>query len=187
MYRKCTTEKTILQQACIEKSLFDMMDKMDYDDISVTELCRQSNISRRIFYRLYEGKDDVLFAMIDHSLLDLEKSAFSANTYDNEEMEIYYSFLRYWVEKKRLLDVLGKHHFTTLLIQRAVSFIISEEAASLSRFGINDPQRDIDTLLYHLTGMLSVIVYWHDTGYTKPIHDMAEELYRLTAALRSGK
>ena len=58
MYRKCTTEKTVFQQKQFEKVLLESMLEMPYKEITVSALCRKTGLTRNIFYRLFEEKDD---------------------------------------------------------------------------------------------------------------------------------
>ncbi|NLJ87975.1 MAG: TetR/AcrR family transcriptional regulator, partial [Epulopiscium sp.] len=40
------------------------MEKMEYDKITVTEICRNADLDRRTFYRNFDSKNDVLEAYI---------------------------------------------------------------------------------------------------------------------------
>ena len=60
MYTLCTTEKTAQQQLQFEQTFLQMLLEMYYDDVTISELCRRSGLSRKIFYRLFEKKADVL-------------------------------------------------------------------------------------------------------------------------------
>ena len=44
----------------IEEALFSLMEKKPYAQITVSGITRRADISRRTFYRLYSGKDEVL-------------------------------------------------------------------------------------------------------------------------------
>ena len=69
MYLKCVTEKTANQQKCFEDALLGLMRDVEFDKISVVEICEAAGITRRIFYRLFETKYDCLISAIDHKLL----------------------------------------------------------------------------------------------------------------------
>lgn len=73
MYKRCTTERAAQQQRRIEECLLNEMHKRDYRDITVSSLCEQAELSRKTFYRLFGSKDDVLQALIDHTLMDYAK------------------------------------------------------------------------------------------------------------------
>ena len=74
MYTLCTTEKTALQQRQFEQAFLEYSLEVPYDDITISELCRRAGLSRRIFYRLFERKADVLYALLDHTMLEAEST-----------------------------------------------------------------------------------------------------------------
>ena len=57
-------------QRWIIQALLNLMEKMEYDKITVTEICRNADLDRRTFYRNFDSKNDVLEAYISF----LEKS-----------------------------------------------------------------------------------------------------------------
>ena len=72
MYLKCATEKTAKQQSCFEAALLNLMNDKDFEKISVVDICERAGITRRIFYRLFETKQDCLLAAIDHKIINAE-------------------------------------------------------------------------------------------------------------------
>ena len=52
--------KSVRTQQQIEKTLFSLLQKKPYAEISIAEITRKANVSRTSFYRNYENKDDVL-------------------------------------------------------------------------------------------------------------------------------
>lgn len=51
-------------QRWIIQALLNLMEKMEYDKITVTEICRNADLDRRTFYRNFDSKNDVLEAYI---------------------------------------------------------------------------------------------------------------------------
>ena len=68
MYKICKTEKSIERQKIFQTTLFSMMEKQNYHDITVTSLCREMDVPRKTLYRYFDTLEDVLFATIDESL-----------------------------------------------------------------------------------------------------------------------
>lgn len=52
--------KSIRTQQQIEKTLFSLLQKKPYAEISIAEITRKANVSRTSFYRNYENKDSVM-------------------------------------------------------------------------------------------------------------------------------
>ena len=52
--------KSVRTQQQIEQSLFSLLQKKSYAEISIAEITRKADVSRTSFYRNYENKDSVL-------------------------------------------------------------------------------------------------------------------------------
>lgn len=52
--------KSVRTQQQIEQSLFSLLQKKPYTEISIAEITRKADVSRTSFYRNYENKDSVL-------------------------------------------------------------------------------------------------------------------------------
>ena len=70
MYTLCTTEKTAQQQHQFEQTFLQMLLESHYDEITISDLCRRAGLTRKMFYRLYEKKTDVLYSLIDRTLME---------------------------------------------------------------------------------------------------------------------
>ena len=64
MAELCHTEYALQKKKHLENSLLNLMLLRQYNEISVTDICREAGIPRRTFYHYYESKDDVLNSII---------------------------------------------------------------------------------------------------------------------------
>lgn len=76
MYKLCKIEESANRQRKIENVLIDMMQKQDFSKIKVNELCKRADIPRKTFYAYFDSKEDVLNALIEHTIYDMEKMDF---------------------------------------------------------------------------------------------------------------
>ncbi len=58
-------EKENLTIEYIYSAFLQLLNKKEYDNISVCEICEKAGVSRMSFYRNFESKDDLLFKGID--------------------------------------------------------------------------------------------------------------------------
>lgn len=58
MGRKPTSRKLVTE--CIFTALMLLMEKEEYDQITITEIAKRAGVSRMAFYRIYHSKDDIL-------------------------------------------------------------------------------------------------------------------------------
>ena len=169
MYRQCISEKTARQQREFERNMLEMLQNTPYDNISISDLCRRTGLSRKIFYRLYDGKSDVIYAMIDHAILD-------AQSYIPDESVGtggVHSFLAYWREQKPLLDVLRSNQISALLQQQAVIHILEEDPEVIHSFGAEDISRRRDMIVFYISGLFSLVLDWHDRGFDRTIDELS--------------
>ena len=71
MYKLCKTEQSAQRQRQLEEGLLELMRLRPYDEISVVDLCEYLQIPRKSFYRYFSNKDGALFALLDHTLMEL--------------------------------------------------------------------------------------------------------------------
>lgn len=169
MYKRCPTEKGAAQQQLLEDTLFAMMQEMPYADISVRGLCEQAGVSRKTFYRLFERKEDVLAALIDHVYRSYIHFQMPENEIDSGSVKYLQNFFYYWKQQKLLLDVLKASHKSSLLIERSVAHIQEEDSDILHHIGGENPHCSREIVLFFSSGCMALVIDWHETGYRKSV------------------
>ena len=158
-------EDSAQRQRELEKGFLSVLNTQNYEDISVSDLCKQLGISRKCFYRYFSGKDGILTALLDHTLMDFEAS-FSQYTLSRESAgEILEEFFRFWKEHKSLLDALERNSFSTFLYQRALNFT-SRETSIFSLFVLEEDKflRN-QRIQFIVCGLMTMAISWHHTKY----------------------
>lgn len=169
MYTLCTTEKTALQQKQFEQTFLQMLLESDYDTITISDLCRRAGLSRKIFYRLFEKKADVLYSMIDRALMESDYYIPDESVGPGE----LHRFFAFWQYKKDLLDALLKHQTSSLLTERAIRFAMREEGSIVRSFGVEEDRGRYETIVFYLSGIFSLLLIWHGQGYKQSIDEMS--------------
>lgn len=174
MYKRCTTEKAALQQRKIEECILAVMRDKAFHDISVSSLCEQTGLSRKTFYRLYESKHDVLCALIDRTIRDFIHFRLPPEAVVSGVSEEMQAFFAYWQEQRPLLDALSKNGMSTMLFERTIRHTMEEDADILRQLGA-EPGRpqEAESLIFYLSGLLTLVVAWHHEGYRKTPQEMA--------------
>ena len=179
MYTLCTTEKTASQQKRFEQTFLQMLLESDYDTITISDLCRRAELSRKIFYRLFEKKADVLYALIDHTLLE-------GQTYipdDSVGPGELHRFFAFWKSQKDLLDALLKHQNSHMLTDRAIRHIVRENSDIVHTFGADIGSFRMETILFYISGIFSLVLVWHQQGYDHSIDEMSQLLMDLLSTV----
>lgn len=189
MYRHCTTEKTAAQQRLFERTLLEATKHQPYQDISVSQLCLLSGLSRKTFYRLFENKDDVLVALLDHTLMDYIHYAGSSDSIGGEILSEPASLFAYWRQHEQILDLLDQAGKTSLLLERTVNHVMTEQQEVKLHFGVADHPYAEDILRFYFSGIMGLLTSWHKAGYTRTEEQMADLMNELlyTAPVKHAK
>ena len=152
-----------------------MLQKKNYTDITITEVCINLNMPRKTFYRYFDSKDDVLFAMIEHTILDY--MGFHKNVNNHSERTLkkeVYGFLNFWMEKKEFLDVFNRNGMLDKIIEVSVNLPISD-ILSLSKFLPDDSEWAQKKIFkFAVGGLTTAMLDWYKEGFKTNISDMVD-------------
>ena len=172
MYRKCTTEISVRHQKQVEESLLELMRKMPYEDITVTQLCAASGVSRRVFYHLFNNKTGALYALVDHWILNME-------SYRTEIPNQPLRFFLYWKEQKMLLDALAENDLNGLLMERMIDSVMREDYDIRYWLKVDNREKGKDVLIFSLCGAMGMVFNWYYSGFQKSPEEMAGMMVRI--------
>jgi AcrR family transcriptional regulator len=175
MYALCSTEKTAQQQHKFEQTFLQMMLELHYDDITISELCRRAGLTRKMFYRLFQKKSDVLYSLIDRTLMECDSYVPDESVGPGE----LHQFLAFWQYKKDLLDALQKHQISSLLTDRAIRFAMRETGSPVRAFGAEEIKGSYESIVFYMTGLFSLLLLWHSQGFPSSIDEMARVMMDL--------
>ena len=181
MYRKCATEISARHQRQVTESLLELMLKMPYEKITVTQLCQTAGVTRRVFYHLFSGKTGAPYALIDHKILALE-------SYSEDTSDELLRFFRYWREQQRFLDVLQENGMSGLLLERMIDRVLEEDFDVrywLRRNGW--PNHDKEAIIFGFTGLMGLVYSWYYTDYRQTPEEMAAVIKQMLRPHFSGQ
>lgn len=179
MYKDCKTPQSALRQREFEQCLLKTMRTVPYQNISISSLCTQMGIGRKNFYRYFENKDDVLCALLDHTLLEYIQYENEHATASAVPFAAIVHFLSYWQEQKSLLDVLEANNLSSRLIERMLYHAWRRDPQFLRLLKSDAEKVDPNAVLFSISGIITLIVTWHHGGYKEPKEQLAASIYRL--------
>ena len=182
MYKLCRTDHSARRQRELERGLLEAMKCQRYEDISISDLCQHLQISRKCFYRYFDGKDGALCALIDHTLLEYgERRGASDREHLSDELERVFCF---WKEKRELLDALDASGLTRVLAERATVFSCSD-AMLLGRLNPLEEGHAAEHLVsFWVCGFIALILSWYRGGFAEPPERMARMTAKYLVTLR---
>ena len=179
MYRTCPTEKAAQQQQCFEQSLLEFMQTRPYHTITVKELCTHTGFSRMTFYRLFESKDDVLYALIDRTLQGYVGFYLTEEQIVPTVSAYFQRMYTYWYQQKKLLRALCENQMSAVLMERAIRHITSEDAETMYQIGAENAWNEKEVLQFFISGIMGLAIQWYQTDFEKSIVEMSEITYQL--------
>ena len=180
MYKMCKTAQSAKRQRELELGLLEAMKTDRYEDISISELCSGMGIPRKTFYRYFDSKDGALYGLIDHTLLDYEGFNFaylkSGKRTLQRELE---QFFRFWLERRDLLNVLRGSGLSGILIERAISFALSDTVMPRRFLPEDTEQMQKHITMFGVCGLLSMVLSWHEGGFRESPEELSVVAARL--------
>ena len=171
MYKRCFTEQSARRQRELEAGFLSAMAVHSYESITVIDLCSWLQIPRKSFYRYFSSKEGVLYALIDHTLMDFSGDFISSGVEASfGTLERFFSF---WPNQQLLLDALARNDLSGLLIQRAIVLATTEDTFNNSLFGNYPPSAREYIIMFLVSGLMSLIIQWHKTHFKNSPHQMA--------------
>ncbi len=171
----------------IEEQFYKMLKAMPYQEISITDLCIDLGIPRKIFYKFYRDKEDCLNSILDS--VYRESLTYTVSTIPNWSLSLNSAvvILTYWKSKKEFLDIIDSNDMISLFIKRAIVFSLREDVTTAALLDRPDIPCDQDVLTSYICSHFAMILGWHSRGFDTPLEEMAKKYLRIaTQPMISG-
>lgn len=164
MYKICKTEQSLKRQKLFQTTLLSLMEQKNYQDITVTSLCKEMDIPRKTFYRYFNTLDDVLNMILDEAL---------TNSFLYLEITTDLTgYLNYWKKEKYLLDVLEENRLSSLLVTK------SQERLTAFRKDGAMTNHDIMYSAY-IAALFTILLSWHHSGMQQSVEEITSLVYKM--------
>lgn len=160
------SEATALDR--IYEATLKLMKQHSYDDISISDIIRESNVSRSTFYVYFKKKDDILMNIcdgifnhiFDNHLLGEKYHDYSLNIPEDFKHKIEHSFCHFLEDKNDIIPILnssGSKIFLNHLRKRLSPLI--EGLIKMKAIGNNNVPDDMK-LHQYINGYVSLLQYY---------------------------
>lgn len=156
----------------MNEALINLIDKKDFEYITVKEICEKAGVNRSTFYLHYETVSDLLkettryitdgflsYFTLDKNTIDLNIGMAPTNDLQFIKPEYILPYLSYVRENRRIFKTAVKHLGTLdfdNVYERMFSHIFSP---ILERFNIPETEREY-TMRFYLTGITAMVMEW---------------------------
>ena len=110
MYHIVNDKRAYASSRLVRDALFELVKEKPYDKITISDICRESTVSRATFYRLFDNMDDVVAWQVELFSQHFEKVV--ANEPNVRTMEI---FFEQWMIHDDILDLIIEIHREDIL------------------------------------------------------------------------
>lgn len=168
--------KAINSQKLLLDSLNELMKEKDFKDISISELCSHSGVSRQTFYSLFETKENILLYQLellnntkpdpnDHSVLQLH--------------EVCERYAQYVSSNYHQLSILVENNLTEVLYD-----MIYRSIATCTQSFVDLKENEREYAILYMSSGLCLMTKKYVSENQKPNR---KELTRLSYKIMSGK
>jgi Transcriptional regulator len=173
MLKGQTHPSSIISKEMLAKSLIDLLQKKDYENITITELCAHAQIVRRTFYRNFKTIDDVLTFYI-YGIIDEFSKELQVHQNDSYE-NIVIAYFSFWKRYADFLSLLNKNNLTYIIFTEYIK-LFYKLPYILGKNG--KPKLDENgfaiKLAYTSGGLWSLLNYWISTGSRQTPEELAK-------------
>lgn len=173
MAKACITEKTAARQRWIEKGLLELMLENRFEDIAVTDLCRNLDLPRRSFYRYFTDLEDVLDSLMNHTMQDMAIIHAAPTLPD---LEAYCTF---WLRQRDLLSALSRSHMHSKLVRYTMQYAGADTIRQNLSCEDLEMELEPEINLFIISGLSSLLLNWHQEGFRRTPEEMARIAMRL--------
>lgn len=178
MYKYCKTEQSVQRQRELEQGLLKMMERHQFEEISVSDLCDRLNIPRKSFYRYFSSKDGALHALMDHTLMEFYDTGSIEGLRGGTPTGDLERFFIFWKKHKNLIDAMERSNLSGLLVERAVALAKQEELMPGYVQEWEDTLKDV-AMGFVVCGLMFMMFQWHASGYNPPAEQVAKAAVRM--------
>ena len=174
----------------MDKALIELLEKKDFEYITIKEICEKAGVNRSTFYLHYENTADLLREatqyIIDGFLtyfsVDHKEITFNFENNDLNELllitpEYILPYLTYMKENQRVFRMSLKHLGTMnfdIVYEKMFRYIFNP---ILERFRFPENERRY-VMKFYLTGITAIVFEWISQGCEEPIEDIGRIIWK---------
>ena len=170
----------------MDKALLELLEKKDFEYITIKEICDKAGVSRSTFYLHYQNTRDLLDETAKYILDGFmeyfadEKQLITNRFSECELTELNFvtekylmPFLRYFRENKRLFKTMMTNYISFDLNGIYDRLFQNVFDPILSRFNFPEKERHY-VMRFYLSGIFAIIMQWVEEDCQKSDEDIAE-------------
>lgn len=169
MSEKKKENKSQLAKECLFTALTILMEKKNFEDITISELTEKAGVSRMTYYRTYTSKEDILLQYFEEKLH--ATTEFLKSHPDLTGYQFCLHFFRFFREHITIVESMYKAGLIKLMMKKFTE-IIEVIYRHLKLSAVFEPNFYY-SLALKAGGLLSVLMCWIENGLKESPEEMA--------------
>lgn len=157
MYINSENSQALQSKEMIANGLLSLMKIYPYDDITITQICREAKVVRQTFYRNFEFKVDILEFYFDKIFEQYIENHFETEIDMYDQLK---SFFEYLVEYKDFLLLIEKNNLFFLLNKTLAKNISNFTKVPTLMKIINESKQGVYVLDFITSTVYSILSIW---------------------------
>lgn len=162
--------ENLLVRESIFSALMQLMEKDNFDDITVTEITTRAGVSRMAYYRNYKDKKEILLAYLDELFENYWSHIYNKPKDDFQSACLYFNYFR---ENKNFLTNLINTGLTQLILDRHdlyLKTILKDLYSHISLESIEEKY----VIAFLSGGLFKILIDWTENGMNESNESMAK-------------
>ena len=173
------SEASFRRRKGIEDELLRLMQEIPFEQITVLDVAQRQGIARKTFYRYFPNKQACLEGLLDRTIYECSILVLQKTDENGTEREHYEGWLSFWKERQDLLNAILRNRLDHLLVDRLAAYTQKEDPYVVRRLTSPAMACDEDILYFYLWGQTAMLLKWCAEGFSRPMEEMVDKLYRL--------
>lgn len=156
---------------CIARTLIQLMKTKEFDDITITELVKQANVSRMTFYKYYKSKQEVLsdymYELVNDYVADTKKRMDIGKFHEFRRICHCFEFFKQY---SPLIIILINANMYSVIIN-AVNNYMDTYVLPISHYSRYE-------LYYYAGALCNTYIKWVESGMIEAPEEIARMVYK---------
>ncbi len=181
MYTLNENHQALQSQHMITNALLSLMATYTYEEITITQICQEAQVSRQTFYRNFEFKNDILEFHLDN-IIHGYTSTFPNNNHTDTYQHLYGLFV-YLQSYKDFLKLLKQNNLFFLLNKAIVANILN--SFNTSNLIYSDKERNLNSYVsdFIASTICSIISRWVENNFKESSQTLAKLMRKFLSAI----
>lgn len=165
----------------MNEALIQLLEKKDYDFITVTEICKKAGVNRSTFYLHYETIDDLLYETVER-INKKFNSAFNnkeVTPKDFEKKDLFFinddyliPYLNFIKENKKIYQLIHNKPYIFKLHETFHTLYNDLFSVILEKYGVPEDEKEYIFSFFSF-GLVAIIQKWIERGCVDDINKVA--------------